>query len=202
MSKTPHIYLVDDNAANLELLSGYLAETGYTLHSYTSGEAFVNAKLATAPGCIILDNMMPGLSGLDVQSAFIARNSTLPVIFMSGDSSYEDVFTATRNGALAFLQKPVNKLKLLEVVEQALARSQNHSDQARSQNSDQLLYESLSAREKEIFKLLVDGKSNKMISRKLDIALRTVEFHRANIQKKLKAGFLSELISIARNAGL
>ena len=192
------VYAVDDNDAQLRLVASYLDDTGYRLLTFNSARDFL-AGTSEAPGCILLDNMMPDLSGLEIQSTLIQRYPTLPIIYISGESTYEEVFTATRNGAYAFLQKPFTKQKLRDVVAQALERSTSLMRQDDSSSRHQTLFKRLTDREKEVFRMLVDGKHNKMISRDLGISLRTAEFHRANIQKKLHANQLSDLIAVAKS---
>lgn len=200
--RTPTVYIVDDSRENLRALSVLLENSGYAVKTFDSGQGLLDAEVENGPGCILLDNQMPGMTGIEVQEAIIRSRLTLPIIFMSGNSSYEDVFTATRSGALAFLQKPITRMRLLEEIERAVMFS--HELQANSATTETHLsmYESLTEREKEVFRLLVAGKHNKMISNTLGISLRTVEYHRANIQKKLKANFLSDLIAVAKSVGL
>ena len=193
----PNIYIVDDDPASLFLVSAYLDGLG-EIRTYESGVQFLEASHLQAPGCILLDFQMPGLTGVEVQNRVIALDSRLPVIFMSGESTYQDVFEATRNGALAYLQKTMTRTKTRAVVEQALALSRDLTDKFHSIAKARTAYANLTDREKQVFALLVDGKPNKMIARKLDVSLRTAEFHRANIQKKLQANMLADLIAIAR----
>ena len=201
MGDAPSIFIVEDDSANLRLVAGYLDELGYQIRTFDSGVHFLESCQLHAPGCILLDNLLPGISGIEVQKKIVAMDSRLPVIFMSGNSSYEEVFEATKNGAFAFLQKPVTKTRLRATVEQALALSRDLTGKFSLIARVRTLYANLSEREKEVFHLLVDGKPNKMIARKLAISLRTVEYHRANIQKKLQTTVLADLISIAKLVG-
>ncbi len=202
MSASPKVYIVDDNPDHLNLMAQYLAGTGYQIETYASGVEFIQSGFQSAPGCILLDNMMPDMTGIQVQNEILALNSQLPIIFMSGHSSYEEVFTATLNGAVAFLQKPVSKERLCATVQRAVTLSTEMRESMVSTMNARMLFDSLTEREKEVFHLLIAGKHNKMIANKLDISLRTVEFHRANVLEKLHANFLSDLISIAKNLGL
>jgi two-component system response regulator FixJ len=198
MSDAPNVYIVDDEPASLFLVSTYLEGMGCEIRTYESGVEFLEASHLQAPGCILLDFQMPGLTGIEVQSRVIALDSRLPVIFMSGASTYEDVFEATKNGALAYLEKPLTRAKTRAAVDQALALSRELTNQFSSIARSRTAFANLTDREKQVFQLLVDGKPNKLIARKLAVSLRTVEFHRANIQKKLQANTLADLISIAK----
>ena len=198
MSDAPRVYIVEDDPASLAVVSAYLDGLGYLISTYESGVQFLETSHLQAPGCILLDNLMPGMSGVEVQNRVIALDSRLPVIFMSGHSSYEDVFAATKLGALAFLQKPVSRDQVRAAVALALTLSRELTDKFSAIARARTLFASLTEREREVFQLLTDGKPNKMIARKLVISLRTVEFHRANIQTKLQTNSLSDLIAIAR----
>lgn len=197
----PTIHVIDDSDVHLQLLTTILRTAGYKVYPYASGVDFLRDSQLTTPGCILLDNAMPELTGLQVQEHMVGMSHGLPVIFMSGESSYEDVFTATRKGAFAFLQKPVDNEHLLLVIQQAIAVSRELSDVRQATLDIRKLYDSLTDREKDVFQLLSAGMVNKSISRKLDIALRTVEYHRANIQRKLNVRSLEELIALGRKLG-
>lgn len=199
--RSPTIYIVDDSRDNLLALEALLLDSGYTVKTCQSGQELLDT-VERGPGCILLDNAMPGMTGVHVQAVMLKSNVDLPIIFMSGNSSYEDVFAATRNGAQAFLQKPFTRQRLLEEVARAMHLSKEMQASQEASETSAALYETLTDREKEIFQLLVAGKQNKMISNQLGISLRTVEYHRANIQTKLKANFLSDLIAVAKNVGL
>jgi two-component system response regulator TtrR len=197
----PTVHVIDDSEVHLQLLATILRNAGYKVNPYASGTEFLREPQLTPPGCILLDNAMPELTGLQVQEHMEGMSHGLPVIFMSGESTYEDVFTATRKGAFAFLQKPVDNEHLLLVVQQAIAVSRELADVRQATLDTRKLYDALTDREKDVFQLLSAGMVNKSISRKLDIALRTVEYHRANIQRKLNVRSLEELIALGRRLG-
>lgn len=198
------VYLVDDNEINLQLLSSYVkaAYAGVQIHAFLSAEDFLQCLPVQRPGCLLLDNMMPGMSGLELQQKLGPELDGIPVIFMSGDSRYEDVFHATRNGAMAFLQKPISREKLLEKLQAAFSQSREFCSKQTDLQRDQQQFDSLSDREKEVFRLLAEGAPNKLIARKLGIALRTVEYHRANIFRKLDKSLVVDIIALARRLGL
>ncbi len=197
----PTIHVIDDNELQLEVVVKNLRTAGYKVVPFSSGPEFLRDAQLVAPGCVLLDNAMPDLTGLQVQERMVGMNHGLPVVFMSGESSYEDVFTASRKGAFAFLQKPIDKEHLLLVIEQAVDVSRELADVRQATLDVRKLYDGLTDREKDVFQLLSAGMVNKAISRKLDIALRTVEYHRANIQRKLNVRSLEELIALGRKLG-
>jgi FixJ family two-component response regulator len=198
MQKNATVYIVDDSPDVIVQVQAYLGPGGYALKAYDSPAAFLADLPIELPGCLLLDNLMPGMKGVELFQHASDALDKLPVIFMSGDSSYEDVFAVSRNGAFAFLQKPVAKERLLAIVADAVRLSRELIAQHDSVHEEQARYDQLTAREKEIFRLLIEGMPNKLVARRLDIALRTVEFHRANVFRKLGKSLLVELIALSR----
>ncbi len=201
-SRSATVYIVDDSPDVVVQVQAYLAHSGYSIKTYDSAAAFLDHLPVELPGCLLLDNLMPGMTGVELYHSTSSQLDKLPVIFMSGDSTYEDVFTASRDGAFAFLRKPVAKEQLQAIVAEAILLSRELIARHGSLKEEQELYDRLTEREKEIFRLLIEGAPNKLVSRKLDITVRTVEFHRANILKKLGKSLLVELITLSRRINL
>ena len=197
MPNTPTIYIVDDNEDQLELAYEMLIEADYEAKTFLSGGEFLQQSEINELGCLLLDNQMPEISGLDVQAELNRRNIDLPIVFMSGASMYSHVVDAVQQGALNFLQKPFSMAELLESI--ALAVGESHKRQeAKIDRSEQTrLLASLTPREKQIYEMVVKGHTNKNMSETLSIAIGTVEFHRANIMQKLKVTKLVDLMAIS-----
>jgi len=142
---------------------------------------------------------MPGMTGLEVQAELLNRDVSIPIIFISGDSRYNEVVDAVRDGAFYFLQKPFSRSELLSQVREAIAESRRRQEKSiQSAHYDDLL-DKLTGREMEVYRLVTDGHTNRVISEKLEISNGTVEFHRANMMKKLGAVSLCDLIEISRS---
>lgn len=201
-AEKPLVFVVDDNPAHLQVIAAYLSGTGMEVCTFSSSVEFMQTPLPLRPGCILLDNQMPDLTGLQVQDALFDKAPTWPIVFMSGDSSYADVFTAGRRGAVAFLQKPFDRARLLAATNAAIEQSRTLLANHFAATAARERYASLTDREREVFLLLVAGKSNKIVARELGIALRTVEYHRANIQTRLKIVRLEDMIALARELGV
>lgn len=193
MSASPTVYIVDDLEDQLELAAEILATAGYASKTYLSGVAFLQEKEMNELGCVLLDNQMPRVSGLDVQRELNKRKIDIPIVFVSGGSDYADVVGAVQSGALGFLQKPYTSKELIEQVQNAISESQRRLDARfnKSQSSKQL--QSLTPREVQVYDLVVAGHTNKAISESLAITVGTVEFHRSNLMRKLGATSLAEL---------
>lgn len=192
----PVIYIVDDSEDNLTVYSWMLSAAGYETRTFLSGVDFLKEKNLNPVGCVLLDNQMPELSGLDVQRELIERGVDLPVVFMSGASSYSEVFEATRKGAHGFLEKPFHKAELLQHVNAAVLSSRE-TGTAVEREQKTSLSEQLTKREYQVCKLIIAGKTNRNIANELGISVSTVEFHRANLMDKLQVNSLAELIKLA-----
>jgi FixJ family two-component response regulator len=196
MPDQTQICIVDDVPEQLEMLSRMLITAGYTTQSFVSGKAFLNQTNFNEISCLLLDNQMPEISGLDVQHELIRRKIHIPIIFMSGDTDYGEVVNAVHQGALGFLQKPFTLGKLLEEVETALTENSKRLEEDVQSNSLDIL----TRRETQVFELVIAGHTNKAIASELNIAVSTVEFHRSNLVTKLGVHSLADLMSLAKNS--
>ena len=180
----------------MTVYSWILSAADYETRTFLSGVDFLKEKNLNPVGCVLLDNQMPELSGLDVQRELIERGVDLPVVFMSGASSYSDVVEATRKGAHGFLEKPFHKAELLQHVYAAVLSSRE-TGTAVEREQKTSLSEQLTKREYQVCKLIIAGKTNRNIADELGISVSTVEFHRANLMDKLQVNSLAELIKLA-----
>jgi len=192
----PIIYIVDDSEDNVTVYSWMLSTSGYETRTFLSGVDFLKEKNLNPVGCVLLDNQMPEVSGLDVQRTLIERGVALPVVFMSGASTYSDVMEATRKGAHGFLEKPFHKAELLQQINAAVESSRKIPADTEPDES-KVLSEMLTRREYQVCKLIIAGNTNRSIADELGISVSTVEFHRANLMEKLQVNSLAELIKLA-----
>ena len=193
----PVVYVVDDSEDNVTVYSWMLSTAGYETKTYLSGVDFLNETNLSPVGCILLDNQMPELSGLGVQRKLLDRGINLPVVFMSGASSYSDVVEATRKGAHGFLEKPFHKAELLQQVNAAVESSRNPDVTSSAKTESNQLAQMLTKREYQVCKLIIAGNTNRGIADQLGISVSTVEFHRANLMDKLEVNSLAELVKLA-----
>lgn len=194
----PVVYVVDDSEDNVTVYSWMLSSSGYEIKTYPSGVEFLKETELCPVGCVLLDNQMPEVSGLQVQSTLIERGIKLPIVFMSGASSYSDVVEATRKGAQGFLEKPFHKAELLQLVNAAVEYSREQLAAGDEEAADgKQLSELLTRREYEVCKLIIGGSTNRNIADTLGISVSTVEFHRANLMEKLGVKNLADLVKLA-----
>ena len=198
--REPTAFLVDDEEAVRDSLSLVLEQAGIPCLAYPSAEAFLAESLEERPGCAIIDLRMPGMDGLQLQEAMEQRGIGLPVIFLTGYGDIPTSVKAIKAGALDFLTKPVSTATLLAAIEAGFAEDARLRAQAERSHSAQGRLAQLTARERDVMELAIEGLSNKEIARKLSISHRTVEIHKARVMKKAGAGNVLDLARIVREA--
>lgn len=195
------VHIVDDDALIRASTSYLLSAHGYATEIYSSGAEFL-ADARLERGCILLDLVMPGLSGHQVQEEINLRGAVLPVIVISGQGDLDAAVKAMKLGAVDFLQKPVRDDDLLAAVGRCIDQSLKDEDQRRVKSAAAAALRQLSARELQILQGLLGGLTNKEIARHLGISPRTVEMHRASMMDDLGVASLSEAVRIAIDAEL
>ncbi len=195
------VYLVDDDASMLRALSRLLAVAGHAVQTFASATDFLGRHLPTDRGCVVADLRMPGISGLDLQSALANSGNPLPVIFLTGHGDIPTSVHAMKDGAEDFLTKPVRKDDLLAAVKRALARDAEAFERRARQGELRRRFELLTPREQEVLTHVIAGKLNKEIAADLGAAERTIKAHRASIMEKLHAQSPAELGRLAQKAG-
>ncbi|NHQ87434.1 response regulator transcription factor [Iodobacter sp. HSC-16F04] len=179
------VYLVDDDIAVRDSLGLLLLSHGYTVHAFEGGEEFLAAIDAGSEGVVLLDVRMPGLSGPEVFRQMYELGSELIVLFLSGHGDIPMAVQAIQQGAFDFLEKPCSEKKLLERVNDALEVAiGRHSVRGNQQLLEKRLA-SITPREREVMDWILQGKLNKQIADEMQIAIRTVEVHRANVFAKM-----------------
>jgi FixJ family two-component response regulator len=194
---TPTIHVVDDDDSVRKALMRLLGAAGYEVRGYASAGAFLLSKTGDAPGCVILDVRMPGLSGLDLQSSLAKSGDALPIIFLTGHGDIPMSVGAMKAGAVDFLTKPAKRDAILLAVQNALARDRENRANRGTEMALHSHFEALTPREQSVFAQVVAGKLNKQIATDLGVSERTVKAHRAQVMEKLQATSLAELVHIA-----
>ncbi len=196
MASNSTIYVVDDDEAVRRALQALLTVEGFSVVGFDSAESFLAGLPERPEGCVLLDVRMPGLSGLEVQRELKRRGTTLPVVIITGHGDVPMAVAALKAGAVDFLEKPFDKGAILAAVDEALRRAavpEAPADRAALNGK----VAQLTPREREVMDLVVAGHANKVIAHRLQIALRTVEIHRARVMEKTGARSLSELVRMA-----
>ncbi len=191
------VYVVDDDISMRECLAGLIYDAGWRPVMFASAQEFLSYPRAFCPSCLVLDVMLPGLSGLDLQQRIAGDRTNIPIIFITGCVDVPITVRALKAGAFEFLTKPFSEEVLLEAIRSALDRSQEAQRAASEMKVLQERYASLTGRQREIMGLVISGLMNKQVGSELGISEITVKAHRGRMMRKMKAGSLAELVSIA-----
>ena len=196
-SANPVVHVIDDDASIREALCRLLAASGLEARQYESAGEFLLCWPGDTPGCLLLDIRMPGPSGMDLQYALSQRADALPVVFLTGYGDIPMSVLAIKRGAVDFLTKPVERDALLAAVTAALERDAARRERDRSREDLQHNFDTLTARERQVFAQVAEGRLNKQIAASLSTCERTVKAHRAHVMEKLHAHSVAELVHIA-----
>ena len=186
-SDDPIAVLVDDDAAVCEALGELLNSVGIDTMSFSSASELLDAKLPDRPTCLVLDVRMPGVSGLDLQHHLADRGILTPIVFLTGHGDVEMSVQAMKEGAVDFLTKPVRDQTFLDAVSRAIETDVIRRTAASETRKTVELYETLTPRERQVFRLVVRGLLNKQIALELDISEVTVKLHRSSMMRKMTA---------------
>ena len=198
---TPRAHIVDDDAAIRDALSWLLRSRGVEPAEWESGDAFLAAYSEQLCGCIVLDVRMEGMSGLEVHEELLARGCRVPVIFLTGHADVPMAVAALKKGAFDFVEKPFNDNLLVDRVLAAMCADDAQRRQREAEAGVAARLAQLTPREREVMDAVLAGEPNKAIADRLDIAVRTVEVHRAHLFEKMgvrSAVELSQLVAALR----
>jgi two-component system, LuxR family, response regulator FixJ len=200
--REPTVFIVDDDEALRRSLQWLLESVTLKSESYASGKEFLDTYDPERPGCLVLDVRMPGISGLDLQEMLTSRGITLPVIIVTGHADVPMAIRALKAGAFEFVEKPYSDQVLLDRIHQAIALDADRRRDG-SRKADVIARLALlTPREREVMDLVVRGKANKQIANALSLSPKTIEVHRAQVMKKLRADSVAELVRLAVTAGV
>ncbi len=191
MKEKALIRVVDDDQSVREALTYMLQMEGLEVVTYASAADFLREERPSRPGVLILDVKMPQMTGLQLHQELIARNYPRPIVFLSGHGDIAMAVNAVKNGAVNFLQKPINPQELIQVIRDCLKSQEN--SQKFSQERVRDLLEFLTPRETQIVRLLLEGLTNADIAERLGLSVRTVEHHREAAYRKIGVRSLQEL---------
>jgi two-component system response regulator DctR len=190
------VHIVDDDAAVRDALAFLLTGHGLEARTYESAEAFLDGATLQARGVILLDVRMGGMSGLELFDQLRVAQSRTPVIFLTGHADVPIAVGAIKSGAFDFLEKPCDDAALVALVERALEENDRRCKRAEAALAQQERLATLSARETEVMALIAQGAPNKTIAHQLNIAVRTVEVHRARVFEKMAVRTAAELATL------
>ena len=201
-AKEPIVFVVEDDASMCRALSNLFESVGLQVEVFGSASEMLQGKLPDVASCLVLDVRLPGLSGLDFQTELAKANIHIPIIFMTGHGDIPMTVRAMKGGAVDFLTKPFRDQDMLDAVVKAIDRDRERREADRIVTDLQALFETLSAREREVLALVSSGLMNKQVAAELGLAEITVKIHRGHIMKKMGARSLADLVRKAEALGI
>ena len=197
------VFIVDDDPDIRSSLSRALQLRGFTVRTFETATDFLDGYDGNDFGCLILDQGLPGMTGLELQKHLNSQGRALPIIFITGHGGVPESVQAIKGGAVDFLEKPFRQSDLIERIHSALESAQTRMMAERDKRDAQSRFDRLTPREREVVDYMLANPSevsSKGIARALDISPRTVDHHRARILEKLRIGSVAELIDLARRS--
>jgi FixJ family two-component response regulator len=196
------VFVVDDDISIRESLDLLIHTAGWHPELFDSAQAFLDHPPVSAPHCLVLDISLPGLNGLELQKRVHAVRPELPIIFITGHGDVPKTVQAMKAGAVEFLTKPFPDEVLLDAIRNALERSRSFMAHAAEIHDLRDRYASLTQREQQVMKLVVDGLLNKQVGGELGISEITVKAHRGKVMQKMRADSLPDLVKMAGKLGM
>jgi FixJ family two-component response regulator len=196
------VFVIDDDPSMLRSLASLLRSVGLEARVFSSAPEFMRAQRPDAPGCLVLDVRLPGMSGLAFQQELAKAGIALPVIFITGHGDVPMSVRAMKAGAVEFLTKPFDDQLLLDAINGAIERDRERRRTAGAARRAAGALPTLTEREREVFKLVIAGRLNKQIADDLSLSVVTVKVHRAHVMRKMLAKSVVDLVRMADQLGV
>ena len=200
--QAPVVFIVDDDQDVRDALRRLLTSVGLAAEVFATAQAFLTARRPDAPGCLVLDVRLPGLSGLDLQRELAAADVSLPIIFVTGHGDIPMSVRAIKAGAVEFLTKPFREQDLLDAIRHAIDRDRLARAERRELAELRHRYGSLTPRERDVMAGVIAGLLNKQIAAELGTSEVTVKEQRGHLMHKMQAGSVAELVRTAARFGI
>jgi FixJ family two-component response regulator len=193
----PIVYVVDDDESVRDAVRRLIASIGLRVETFGSTREFLSAKRGDAPACLVLDVRLPDVSGIEFQRDLAAANFHIPIIFITGHADIPMTVRAMKAGAVEFLTKPFRGQELLDAIQEAIAKDRVAWSERAEMAELRSRYGSLTAREKEVLKLVASGLLNKQIGAELGTSELTIKTHRGRVMEKMRAESLADLVKMS-----
>ena len=198
----PIVFVVDDDPSMRKALANLFRSVGLRAEVFGSARDLLESELPDVASCLVLDIRLPGPSGLDFQAELAKANIQIPIIFMTGHGDIPMTVKAMKAGAIDFLTKPFRDQDMLDAVATAIERDRTRRKDQKAVAELRALFETLTARERDVFALVASGLMNKQIAAEIGLAEITVKIHRGHIMRKMGARSLADLVRMAEMLGI
>lgn len=198
----PVVFVVDDDEELRLALDNLFRSVGLQARLFGSAAEFLKADRDDAPGCLVLDIRLPGVSGLEFQGQLARSGIKLPIVFMTGHGDVQMSVRAMKAGAVDFLTKPFRDQDMLDAVAAAIESDRQRRETDAAGQDVRSRFESLSPREREVMTLVTRGLMNKQVAGELGLSEITVKLYRAQAMKKMEARSLADLVRMAEQLSL
>ncbi len=192
-----HVDVVEDDDSIRDTISELLKFAGYRVRTWRDAESFLDNLPQSAPAVVVTDMRMPGLTGLQMHSSLVERGRSMPVVYISGDTTVPETISAMKLGAVDFLVKPFSREDLLKAVSAAMEKDRSQMRKMIEQARFDEALSHLAPREREVLQLLIQGFNNAEIMDALNISLPTTKQYKSTVMRKLGARSLSELMKLS-----
>jgi FixJ family two-component response regulator len=198
----PVVFVIDDDEKSRKSVRALVSSMGARAETFCSAEAFLASIQAGQSGCVVTDVRMPGMDGLELQEQLKQRDIHLPVIVITAYARTSMTVRAVKAGAVTLLEKPYENEDLWDAIREALAL--DVATRAKREQRDELRQraDQLTESERRVMEMMVQGRANKVIAKRLDVSLRTVESRRREVFRKMQANSLAELVGLVIDAGI
>lgn len=190
----PLVRVIEDDALISDQFARLDGTCGFAVATYPTGADFLAAFDPQRPGCIVIDLVLPDMSGIDLLQQLAQRGCRLPVVFMSGLASVTAAVKAIQLGSIDFLEKPFEMAQMVDAVQKALEIDRKRREAGNGREELLRRFAALTPRETEVMEQIVQGAANKEVAARLGLSPKTVEVHRANVMRKTRANSLAELV--------
>jgi FixJ family two-component response regulator len=198
----PIVFVIDDDDSVRRSLERLLRSVDLDVETFASAQDFLRKPMPDRPACVVLDLRLPGPSGLELQESLIRSGHDVPIVFISGHADVPSSVRAIKAGAVDFLQKPFSDQALLDIIHGALRRDREARRDRAEVASIRVRFDTLTPRERDVLRLVIQGRLNKQIAGDLGISEKTVKFHRGRVMEKTQVGSVAELVRQADRLGL
>jgi len=196
LDQAPTAFVVDDDDSIRTLWRWLMESNGIAVRTFATAAEFIDAYPPDAPGCLVLDLELPGMSGLELQGYLRRKGVEIPIVIVTGHGDVPSAVNAIKGGAIDFIEKPFGYRDVLSIIRGAFARDAEIRTKRAQRLDVSGRIAALTERERDVLRRVIEGKPNKIIADELDISTKTVEFHRSKMMEKMRVDSVAELVQL------